>query len=122
MVRDRKAFLLHNQFVDVTIFKAVGTIRRLIDSNLQTRDAINGQKGVILHEDRVGDLSITIKRDTADASLKSEVNIRGNQSSGMSAAEVARRNLLKGVTADESVVVHVSRFLLYLCLSAQSTH
>ncbi|KAL9463118.1 hypothetical protein AB3S75_001006 [Citrus x aurantiifolia] len=103
VVRDRKAFLLHNQFVDVSIFKAVGAIRRLIDSNLHTQDTI---KGAILHEDRVGDLSITVKRDTVDASLKSEVTIKGNQLSGMSTAEVAQRNLLKGVTADESVVVH----------------
>lgn len=123
MVRDRKAFLLHNQFVDVSIFKAVGAIRRLIDSNLHTQDTINVQKGAILHEDRVGDLSITVKRDTVDASLKSEVTIKGNQLSGMSTAEVAQRNLLKGVTADESVVVHVSRFLLYfLCLRSQTTH
>ncbi|KAH9667006.1 tetratricopeptide repeat (TPR)-like superfamily protein [Citrus sinensis] len=106
VVRDRKAFLLHNQFVDVSIFKAVGAIRRLIDSNLHTQDTINVQKGAILHEDRVGDLSITVKRDTVDASLKSEVTIKGNQLYGMSTAEVAQRNLLKGVTADESVVVH----------------
>ncbi|KAK9229466.1 hypothetical protein WN944_022428 [Citrus x changshan-huyou] len=106
VVRDRKAFLLHNQFVDVSIFKAVGAIRRLIDSNLHTQDTINVQKGAILHEDRVGDLSITVKHDTVDASLKSEVTIKANQSSGMSATEVAQRNLLKGVTADESVVVH----------------
>ncbi|KAH9715290.1 tetratricopeptide repeat (TPR)-like superfamily protein [Citrus sinensis] len=106
VVRDRKAFLLHNQFVDVSILKAVGAIRRLVDSNLHTQDTINIQKGAILHEDRVGDFSITVKRDIVDASLKSEVTIKANQSSGMSAAEVAQRNLLKGVTADESVVVH----------------
>ncbi|GAY62758.1 hypothetical protein CUMW_220330 [Citrus unshiu] len=106
VVTDRKAFLLHSQFVDVSIFKAVGAISCLIDSNLHTQDTINVQKGAILHEDRVGDLSITVKRDIVDASLKSEVIIKGNQSSGMSAAEVAQRSLLKGVTADESVVVH----------------
>ncbi|GAY61698.1 hypothetical protein CUMW_212050, partial [Citrus unshiu] len=50
----------------------VGAIRCLIDSNLHTQDTINVQKGAILHEDRVGDLSITVKRDTVDASLKSE--------------------------------------------------
>ena len=76
-----------------------------------------------MHEDRVGDLSITVKRDTVDASLKSEVTIKGNQLYDMSTAEVAQRNLLKGVTADESVVVHVSRFLLYfLRLRSQTTH
>ncbi|KAJ4718449.1 Tetratricopeptide repeat (TPR)-like superfamily protein [Melia azedarach] len=56
----------------------------------------------------VGDWSITVKHDRADASLKSEVKINGNLSSSMCAEEVARRNLLKGVTADESVVVHCS--------------
>ncbi|GAY62743.1 hypothetical protein CUMW_220240, partial [Citrus unshiu] len=84
----------------------VGAIRRLIDSNLHTQDTINVQKGAILHEDRVGDLSITVKCDTVDASLKYEVTVKGNQSSSVSAAEVAQRNLLNGVTADESVVVH----------------
>lgn len=49
VVRDWKAFLLHNQFVDVSIFKAVGAISRFIDSNLHTQDAINDQKGAILH-------------------------------------------------------------------------
>ncbi|ESR40642.1 hypothetical protein CICLE_v10027013mg [Citrus x clementina] len=63
--------------------------------------------GAILHEDWVGDLSITVKCDTVDGSLKYEVTIKGNQSSSMSAAEVAQRNLLNGVTADESVVVHM---------------
>jgi len=123
VVRDRKAFLLHNQFVDVSFLIAVGAILRLIDSNLHTQDTINVQKGAILHEDWVGDLSITVKCDTVDGSLKYEVTIKGNQSSSMSAAEVAQRNLLNGVTADESVVVHVSRFLLYfLCLRSQNTH
>ncbi|XP_031250028.1 protein TSS [Pistacia vera] len=105
VVRDRKAFLLHSQFVDVSIFKAVEAICRLIDSSLNDK-TINWHPGAVLHEDRVGDLSITIIRDIADASLKSEVKINGNQSSGMSAEEIAQRNLLKGVTADESVVVH----------------
>ncbi|KAH9667053.1 hypothetical protein KPL70_020885 [Citrus sinensis] len=41
-----------------------------------------------------------------NASLKYEVTVKGNQSSSVSAAEVAQRNLLNGVTADESVVVH----------------
>ncbi|XP_044485664.1 protein TSS-like [Mangifera indica] len=105
VVRDRKAFLLHSQFVDVSIFKAVGEICRLIDSSLNDK-TINWHPGAVLHEDRVGDLSITIIRDVADASLKSEVKINSNQSSGMSAEEIAKRNLLKGVAADESVVVH----------------
>ncbi|ESR40666.1 hypothetical protein CICLE_v10025019mg [Citrus x clementina] len=93
-------------FICLRFLHAVGAIRRLIDSNLHTQDTINVQKGAILHEDRVGDLSITVKCDTVDASLKYEVTVKGNQSSSVSAAEVAQRNLLNGVTADESVVVH----------------
>ncbi|KAJ4718445.1 Tetratricopeptide repeat (TPR)-like superfamily protein [Melia azedarach] len=111
VVRDRKAFLLHSQFIDVSIFKAVGAIRHFLDSNLNCKDAINYHQGAILFEDRVGDLSITVKRDSADANLKSEVKINGNLSSSMCTEEVARRNLLKGVTADESVVVHDSSSL-----------
>ncbi|GAY61687.1 hypothetical protein CUMW_211990, partial [Citrus unshiu] len=86
----------------------VGAIRRLIDSNLHTQDIINVQKRAILHDDLVGDLPITVKHDTVDASWMSEVTIKGNQSSGMSAAEVAQRNLLKCVTADESKVFRPS--------------
>ncbi|KAK3219289.1 hypothetical protein Dsin_013259 [Dipteronia sinensis] len=106
VVRDRKAFLLHNQFVDVSIFKAVKAIRHLIDSNLNAKDARICHSGAILLEDRAGDLSITVKHDVGDASLKSDVKTNGNQSSGLSAEEVARKNLLKGITADENVVVH----------------
>ncbi|CAK7356952.1 unnamed protein product [Dovyalis caffra] len=106
VVRDRKAFLLHSQFVDVSIFKAVGAIQRVIDSNFQARETVNCHSGSFLLEDRVGDLSIVVERDAADASLKSVVKVNGNQLSGISAKEIAQRNLLKGVTADESVVVH----------------
>nr|XP_043615358.1 protein TSS [Erigeron canadensis]XP_043615359.1 protein TSS [Erigeron canadensis] len=102
VVRDRKAFLLHSLFVDVSIFKAVSTIRKVIDSVA----AENCPPGSIISEDRVGDLSITVRRDTADASLKSGVKVIGIGSPDMSCEEVAIRNLLKGVTADESAVVH----------------
>jgi protein TIF31 len=105
VVRDRKALLLHSQFVDVSIFKAVGAIQGVIDSNLQARDTISGS---FLLEDHVGDLSIVVERDAADASLKIVVKVNGNHLSGIPAKEIAQRNLLKGVTADESVVVHVS--------------
>uniref|UniRef100_A0A5B6ZHU4 Clu domain-containing protein n=2 Tax=Davidia involucrata TaxID=16924 RepID=A0A5B6ZHU4_DAVIN len=104
VIRDRKAFLLHSLFVDVSIFKAVSSIRRFIDSTMKAKDTLNFPPGSILHEDRVGDLSITVKRDAEDASLKFEVKIIGSESSSVSTKEVAQRNLLKGVTADESVV------------------
>uniref|UniRef100_A0A5B6ZEM7 Clu domain-containing protein n=1 Tax=Davidia involucrata TaxID=16924 RepID=A0A5B6ZEM7_DAVIN len=105
VVRDRKVFLLHSLFVDVSIFKAVSAIRRVIDSNKKAKDTLNFPPGSIVHEDHVGDLSITVKRDAEDASLKFEVKIIGSESSSVSTKEVAQRNLLKGVTADESVVV-----------------
>lgn len=116
VVRDRKAFLLHGQFVDVSIFKAVGVIRRLVDSNFDSEDTVNCQSGSILLEDHVGDLSVVVERDAANASLKPEVQVNGNQSSGVSAKEVAQGNLLKGVTADESVIVHVSAIVSFLFL------
>ncbi|XP_071710062.1 protein REDUCED CHLOROPLAST COVERAGE 3 [Rutidosis leptorrhynchoides] len=102
VVRDRKVFLLHNLFVDVSIFKAVSTIRKVLDSAA----TLNCSPGSIVCEDRVGDLRITVRRDSSDASLKSEVKVIGVGSSSMSSEEVAIRNLLKGVTADESAVVH----------------
>lgn len=101
VVRDRKAFLLHTQFVDVSIFKAVAAIRRVIDSNLSSEGS-----GSVLFEDRVGDLSIVVKQVGADSSLKSEFR---SKLSDTSAQEDAKRNLLKGVTADESAVIHVSK-------------
>ncbi|KAK9066295.1 hypothetical protein SSX86_013616 [Deinandra increscens subsp. villosa] len=102
VVRDRKAFLLHSLFVDVSIFKAVTTIRRVIDSV----GTSNGSPGSVVCEERVGDLFITVRRDAADASSKSEVKVIGIGSPTMSSEEIALRNLLKGVTADESAVVH----------------
>ncbi|PSR89332.1 Protein TSS like [Actinidia chinensis var. chinensis] len=107
VVRDRKAFLLHSLFVNVAIFKAVSAIREVIDSNTKEQeDSMKCLSGSILDEVRVGDLSITVQRDAADASLKSEVKVIGSESSSTSAEEVAQRNLLKGLTADESVVIH----------------
>ncbi|KVI06069.1 Tetratricopeptide-like helical [Cynara cardunculus var. scolymus] len=102
VVRDRKAFLLHSLFVDVSIFKAVSAIRKVMDSVATS----NCPPGSIMCEDHVGDLSITVRRDAADASSKPEVKVIGVGSPSMSSGEVALRNLLKGVTADESAVVH----------------
>lgn len=112
VTRDRKAFLLHSQFVDVAIFKAAAAIRQLIDSDINIKETLNWNSGSILSEDRVGDLSIVVKRDVADASMKSREKVDGHSFSSISAKEAAQRNLLKGVTADESVVVHVSTFFL----------
>ncbi|XP_077237978.1 protein REDUCED CHLOROPLAST COVERAGE 3-like [Tasmannia lanceolata] len=105
-IRDRKAFLLHSLFVDVSVFKAVSVIRHLVDCNTHSNISPGISQDSVLHEERVGDLSIVVKRDVADASLKLSEKINGSGEAGMSAKEVARRNLLKGVTADENVIVH----------------
>lgn len=107
LVRDRKAFLLHSLFVDISIFKAVSAIQKLVNHDTNSNDPKISPSSV-LYEDKVGDLKITIKRDAADASLKCEDKLDASLSHVMSTNEVAQRNLLKGLTADESVVVHVS--------------
>nr|AWY63024.1 tetratricopeptide repeat-like superfamily protein [Erythranthe lewisii] len=104
VIRDRKAFLVHNLFLDVSIFKAVSSIQKVIESAAKATS--ESPPGSVVHESHVGDLSITVERDEADASLKRELKIIGSKSFNESAKEVSQRNLLKGVTADESVVVH----------------
>ncbi|XP_051134914.1 protein REDUCED CHLOROPLAST COVERAGE 3-like [Andrographis paniculata] len=104
VIRDRKAFLVHNLFLDVSIFKAVSSIQNVIAS---TAPAISkSAPGAVVYENRVGDLFITVKRDEADTGLKREPKIINRKTLSESTDEVSRRNLLKGVTADESVVVH----------------
>ncbi|XP_052180972.1 protein REDUCED CHLOROPLAST COVERAGE 3 isoform X2 [Diospyros lotus] len=106
VVRDRKAFLLHSLFIDVSIFKAISAIRHLIESSMKAqKNSLNSLSGLILHEDRVGDLYIKVQRDAGDASFKSEIKVIDSKSLSMSAVKVAEWNLLKGVTADESVVI-----------------
>ncbi|KAB2077910.1 hypothetical protein ES319_A06G125800v1 [Gossypium barbadense] len=102
IIRDRKAFLLHSQFIDVSIFKAVAAIQHVMNSRLN----VKGHPDSVLHEHRTGDLSILVKHDSEDVKLECGVKVAGHQSSGMTTSEIARRNLLKGITADENVVVH----------------
>ncbi|KAL0354827.1 UNVERIFIED_CONTAM: protein TSS [Sesamum radiatum] len=83
---------------------AVSSIQKVINSAAKATS--NFLPGSVVHESRIGDLSITVKRDDADASLKRELKIIGSKTFDESAKEVSQRNLLKGVTADESVVVH----------------
>ncbi|KAL1565021.1 protein REDUCED CHLOROPLAST COVERAGE 3-like [Salvia divinorum] len=104
VVRDRKAFLVHNLFLDVSIFKAVSSIQKVIDS--AAKAASKFSSGSVVHETRVGDLVIAVKKDEADASLKRDLKIIGTKTMNESVKEVSQRNILKGVTADESVVVH----------------
>ncbi|KAM7252740.1 hypothetical protein ACFE04_008249 [Oxalis oulophora] len=96
-IRDRKAFLLHSLFVDVSVTKAVATIRNIIDTNLDAS---------VLHEERVGDLLIKVTRDVSDASTKLDCKNDGSRVLEISQKDLAQRNLLKGITADESATVH----------------
>ncbi|XP_059635933.1 protein REDUCED CHLOROPLAST COVERAGE 2 [Cornus florida] len=102
-IRDRKAFLLHSLFVDVSVFKAVAAIKHLIDTN---QCPPNIPTASILHEESVGDLLIRVTRDAPDASTKLDGKNDGTQVLGMSKEELAKRNLLKGITVDESATVH----------------
>lgn len=104
VVRDRKAFLLHNLFVEVAIMKAVSAIGKVMDSIVKCQS--NSPSGSLMHEDHIGDLSIRVTRDAIEASWKTDVKIIDHGTSGGSSREATQRNLLKGVTADESVVVH----------------
>lgn len=108
-IRDRKAFLLHSLFVDVSLFKAVAAIKTLIESN---QHSLNDPAASIVHEERVGDLIIKVARDVPDASVKLDCKNDGSQVLGMSQKDLTQRNLLKGITADESTTIHVRATLL----------
>ncbi|CAN1165297.1 Protein REDUCED CHLOROPLAST COVERAGE 2 [Linum perenne] len=101
-IRDRKAFLLHSLFVDISVFRAVRAIKQIIDNN---QCSLN-KTDLLSHEERVGDLFIKVTRDEADASTKLDRKNDGSLVLGMPQEELARRNLLKGITADESATVH----------------
>ncbi|KAA8535426.1 hypothetical protein F0562_030433 [Nyssa sinensis] len=102
-IRDRKAFLLHSVFVDVSVFKAVAAIKHLIDNS---QCSPNGSSASVLHEEQIGDLLIRVTKDVPDASAKLDGKNDGSQVLGMSQEELAKRNLLKGITADESATIH----------------
>uniref|UniRef100_A0A2P2MRM9 Clu domain-containing protein n=1 Tax=Rhizophora mucronata TaxID=61149 RepID=A0A2P2MRM9_RHIMU len=102
-IRDRKSFLLHNLFVDISVFKAVATINRIIKASSCT---LNVPAQSVSNEERAGDLIIKVSRDVADAATKLDHKSDGSQVLEISQDELARRNLLKGITADESTTVH----------------
>lgn len=110
-VRDRKAFLLHSLFVDVSVLKAVAAIKHLADSS---KCYSNGSIDSVLHEEKIGDLLIRVSRDVADASTRLDAKNDGSRVLGLSQKELAKRNLLKGITADESATVHVSIIPFYM--------
>ncbi|CAL5056201.1 unnamed protein product [Urochloa decumbens] len=105
-IRDRKAFLLHSLFIDVAVLKAVASIQQLISHHTSSDETANGTTGPVLHTEQFGDMKIMVTKDKADASSKLDVKLDGSQAPGMSSDELAQRNLLKGITADESATVH----------------
>ncbi|ONM12984.1 Tetratricopeptide repeat (TPR)-like superfamily protein, partial [Zea mays] len=111
VIRDRKAFLLHNLFVDTAIFRAASTIRRLIDQSMNSVGSHSGTHGSNVFEERIGDMNITVKKDGADASLKVEDKVDGVAFCQTGAMDIAQRNLLKGLTSDENVVAKDSSTL-----------
>ncbi|GER39505.1 tetratricopeptide repeat protein [Striga asiatica] len=104
-IRDRKAFLLHSLFVDVSVFRAVGAIKQMVEEGSSERGPRDCGSSV-LHEERVGDLLISVVRDEVDASGKADWKYDGARVLGVSLEKIIERNLLKGVTADESATVH----------------
>ncbi|XP_074581580.1 protein REDUCED CHLOROPLAST COVERAGE 2-like isoform X2 [Curcuma longa] len=105
-VRDRKAFLLHSLFIDVAVIKAIEAIQQLIIENKCSNESPYGPSTVILHEEQIRDLRITVTKDNADASTKLDVKLDRIQAPGKSSKDICQRNLLKGITADESATVH----------------
>ncbi|GAU27516.1 hypothetical protein TSUD_147100 [Trifolium subterraneum] len=101
-IRDRKAFLLHSLFVDVSVFKAVSAIKHFKDSK-QSSISNNAPSS---YEERIGDLTVKVIRDLSDASTKLDCKNDGTLVLELSEEELAQRNLLKGITADESAAVH----------------
>ncbi|XLR04237.1 hypothetical protein S83_070435, partial [Arachis hypogaea] len=53
VARDRKAFLLHSQFVDISIFMTIKAIQHVMESNIKNE---SNSPISILHKERVGDL------------------------------------------------------------------
>ncbi|CAN4084362.1 unnamed protein product [Withania somnifera] len=102
-IRDRKAFLLHSLFVDVSVLKVVASIKHLVDNS---QDGTNQSGSSISFEEKVGDLLISVTKDMPDASKKLDNKNDGIQVLGMLPEDLAKRNLLKGITADESATVH----------------
>ncbi|KAB1208153.1 Clustered mitochondria protein [Morella rubra] len=102
-VRDRKAFLFHSLFVDVSIFRAIRAVQHVMGQLNFTCSVRNGE---ILYSERVGDLSIVVMKDASNASCKVDTKIDGIKATGLDQKNLVERNLLKGITADENTAAH----------------
>ncbi|CAI9101138.1 OLC1v1038397C1 [Oldenlandia corymbosa var. corymbosa] len=102
-IRDRKAFLLHSLFVDVAIFRAISTIQHVMHRLEVAHSSPNID---IPHTERIGDLCISVIRDSSHASCKIDTKIDGTEATDVSSQKLVERNLLKGITADENTAAH----------------
>ncbi|KAI3741379.1 hypothetical protein L1987_59051 [Smallanthus sonchifolius] len=102
-IRDRKAFLLHSLFVDVAIFKAIFAIQHIMENLNSDCSDVSGDA---IHTESIGDLRITVFKDFPDASCKVDTKIDGSQATGVEKESLVKRNLLKGITADENTAAH----------------
>ncbi|CAN6566025.1 unnamed protein product [Malus baccata var. baccata] len=102
-IRDRKAFLLHSLFVDVSICRAINAVQRVMGKPELTCSIPNSE---ILYSEVVGDLNVTVMKDVTNASFKVDTKIDGIQATGVDKTNLAQRNLLKGITADENTAAH----------------
>lgn len=101
--RDRKAFLLHSLFVDVAIFRAIRTVKHIMeDPNFSCTVAEND-----IYSERVGDLSIRVLKYGSVASCKVDTKIDGVEATRVNQKGLVERNLMKGITADENTAAHV---------------
>lgn len=109
-IRDRKVFLLHSLFVDVAIFRAISAVHHVMGKSELTHPSLNSE---IIYSERIGDLSVSVMKDSTSASCKVDTKIDGIQAIGSDRKNLIERNLLKGVTADENTAAQVT-----LCMEA----
>lgn len=102
-IRDRRAFLLHSLFVDVAIFRAVSVVWQVMEKK---SNVPSNESDEILHSEMVGDLIITVTKDASNAGCKVDTKVDGIKTTGMEYKQLAERNLLKGITADENTAAH----------------
>lgn len=108
-VHDRKAFLLHNLFVDFVIFRAIRTVRHEMEyGNFRCTGAEND----IIYIERVGDLSIRVLKDGFVASCKIDTKIDGVEATGVNPKDLVEQNMLKGITTDENTAACVRYFYI----------
>lgn len=108
-VRDRKVFLLHSLFIDHAILRGVESIRRVVMGNVKTIQEKEGMMTVVYSEE-IGDLNITVMKDTTNGSYKVDTKIDGSRTTGIvDATNLLQRNLVKGITADENTAANVKK-------------